>query len=303
MEAFLQAVFAEQFGASSIAVEPIGAGASGDVFKVRIDKPPFLVAVKRSKGNTTLLKKEWQEITYLSNLADIKLPKIYHYAENGGDSYMLMEYIAGKNCADPFVLRAPKKVRLDIAAQIADNICRLQAVKGEKYGDLRNPIYDDWHAYYRPFAESVARAAVQLKEQGLLNQKLLRALQTGVRLYDKIFDEPVSAPTPVHGDYWAQNIMVDSQYKLVGVVDPFSCMWADSEYELFALNAVYGKKLPVLEAFLKKMPVSNKFFLKNSFYLLFSETYWVCKLHHNNMGYLKKINRGFQAYLKQFKLI
>lgn len=292
----------ENFGAEMISYESVGGGASGYVYHVRIDQPPYDLAVKTAK-HAELLKKECDAMQYISSLADIKLPRIFYESFEGENCYIIMEYFDGVDCADNYLLCAPRKIRLNVADQIADNIIKLQQVKGEKFGDLFCPVFDDWHDYYHPFVAKIIAESEKLVKEGILTQKILDAIKTGEKHYDEIFDEPISRPTLIHGDYWAKNIMIDRDYRLIGVVDPFNSMWADSEYELFALNAVYGKKLPVLESFLSKVRVSEKFFLKNSFYFLVSETYWVCQLHHDNVKYLMQIIREFRKQLKQFGIV
>lgn len=298
----LQKHIHKAFEAKIIACDKVGGGmAGGIVYKLTIDKSPYVLAVKTT-DKSTLLKEECSYIQYINRLVDIKLPKIYYEYYCDDINFVIMEYFDGVNCASDFLLNAPLNIRLNVANQIAENIIKLQQIKGEKYGDLLNPTYCNWHEYYKPFAKNLIDEAIILEKDGYITKHILNTLQELYQKYDKIFDEPISKPTMIHGDYWAQNIIIDKNYKLIGVVDPFNCMWADSEYELFALNALYGDKLPVLQAFLAKEKVSKKFFLKNSFYLLFSETYFVVKLHHDNVAYLNDIIKELNKQLEIFKI-
>lgn len=292
----------KEFGAELLSCEKIGGGiAGGIIYKITLDKAPYVLAVKTTE-NVNLLQIESKYIKYLSSLADIKLPKIYYESYQETPNYIIMDYFDGVNCANDYLQKASKKIRLNVAEQIADNIVNLQRVKGEKYGDLLNPIYEDWHDYYHPFVLEVIKEAEVLYNDGYIKKQILQAIKNGEKHYNEIFEEPISKPTPIHGDYWAQNLIIDKNYQLIGVVDPFNCMWADSEYELFALNSVYGKKLPVLEAFISKYGVSKKFYLKNYFYFLVSETYWVTKLHHNNNKFLMWIVKNFNKQMKKFNI-
>lgn len=291
------------FDAELISSSRIGEGAAGGkIYKLEFDKKPFAAVVKTAE-NKSLLKKECDYIRYIQKHADIKLPEIYADVTVDGEYFVVMEYFDAVNCLSDFVLEASEENRQRVAEQIADNIIKLQAVKGEKYGDLLSPEFDDWHDYYKPFVKMVMREADVLQKEGYITKHILDYVHKAYENYDVIFDEPVSKPTIIHGDYWAANILVNKNYELAGVLDPFNCMWGDSEYELFALNAAHNGKIPVLEAFLEKQTVSRKFMLKNYFYFLFSEVYWVTKLHHNNNDYLNEIIGNLDAEMKRFNII
>lgn len=302
MENILKPVILDIFSADIVDCIVIGGGAAGGiVYKLTINKPPYYLAVKTA-NNGELISKEIASIRYISKLVNIKLPKVYYECYNDNINYVVMEYFDGVNCADKFLIDAPIKVRLNVAKQIADNITVLQNIKGDKYGDLLNPCYDNWHDYYYPFVQKMAKETENLYKANILDKNVVNAVKTGIKHYDFIFSEPISKPTLIHGDYWAQNIIIDKNYNLIGVVDPFNSMWADAEYELFALNAVYGDKLPVLEAFLTKTTVSNKFLLKSYFYYLISEIYWVTQLHHDNNDFLTNIVKHFNIQLAKYNL-
>ena len=299
----LRPIIKDLFDCNIISCQQIGCGfAGGVVYKLNIDKEPYFVAVKTAK-NAELLQKEYEYIKYINERVCAKLPKIYYVDKTQTFGYLVMEYFDGVNCSDEYVLKASKKNRMYLAQQIADNLIELHSIKGDKYGLLTNPQYDNWHDYYRPFVDKVVKDAYQLAKQGYITHKIYKTVKLGADKYEEIFSEPISCPTMVHGDYWAQNLIVNKNYQLIGVVDPFNSMWADSEYELFAVNAVYGKKLPVLESYLTKVKVSEKFWLKNSFYWLVSETNWVTILHHDNIRYLNFLVKQFLKQLKIYGLM
>lgn len=275
-----------------------GGVAGGIVYKVSIDKPPFVAAIKTAK-NKELLEKECKYIRYIQKYADIKLPRIYSDVISGDEYFVVMEYFDGFNCLSDFVLEASEENRKKVAEEIADNIIKLQAVKGEKFGDLLSPEYESWNDYYKTFVKKVLTEAEILQQEGYITEHILCYLRKAYENYEEIFAEPVGIPTIIHGDYWAGNIIVNESYELVGVVDPFNSIWGDSEYELFALNAVHNGKIPVLEAFMSKQTISRNFMLKNYFYLLFSEVCWVTKLHHDNNDYLNEIIGKLDTEMKK----
>lgn len=291
------------FDAQLLGYSQFGGGvAGGIIYKLEFDKTPFVAVIKTAE-NISLLKKECDYIRKIQQYADIKLPEIYSDFTVDDKYFILMEYFDGVNCLTDFVLNASQEERTRLADEIAENIIKLQAVKGEKYGDLLSPSYDSWNEYYKPFAESVVNEAGVLQKEGYITKDILLFLQKAYDLYDEIFDEPVSKPTIIHGDYWAGNLIVNKDFELIGVLDPFNSIWGDSEYELFALNAVHNGKIPILEAYMSKQSVSEKFMLKNYFYLLFSETFWVTKLHHDNIAYLNEIIDKLDTEIKKSDIL
>lgn len=303
MKSRLSEIIKALFGAELTEYVQLGGGAAGGIiYKVSFDKPPFVAAVKTTKDKA-LLENECKYIRYIQQYTDIKLPEIYGDTVSGNEYYVVMEYFDGVNCLSDFVLEGSEENRKKVAEEIADNIIKLQAVKGEKFGSLLSPQYESWNDYYKPFAERVLKEAEALYADGYITEYILGYLHMAFQKYDEIFDEPVGKPTIIHGDYWAANILVNKNYELIGVLDPFNCMWGDSEYELFALNAAHNGRIPVLEAFMSKRLVSRKFMIKNYFYFLFSETYWITKLHHDNNDYLNEIIGRLDAEMKKAGMI
>lgn len=303
IEACLTEIIRTVFNGELLEHLQIGGGiAGGIVYKVKLDKSPFTVAIKTAE-NKDMLKKECDYIRYIQKHIDIKLPEIYSDLTVGGEYFVVMEYYDGVNCLSDFVLESSEENRQKIADQITDNIIKLQSVKGEKFGDLLSPQFDNWNDFYKPFAKAVLTEAESLYNEGYITEHILRYLHKSFDCYDIIFDEPVGKPTIIHGDYWAGNLIVNKDFELIGVLDPFNSIWGDSEYELFALNAVHNGKIPILESFMSKQSVSEKFMLKNYFYLLFSETFWVTQLHHDNIAYLNEIIDKLDTEIKKSDIL
>ncbi len=291
------------FDAEVLEYSQLGGGAAGGIiYKLEFDKNPF-VAVIKTADNKSMLKEECDYIRYIQKHADIKLPEIYSDFTVDGEYFVVMEYFDGVNCLSEYVLEASEENRQKVADQIADNIIKLQAVKGEKFGDLFSPEFENWNDFYKPFVKAVLNEADGLYKEGYITQHILEALHKAFDFYDIIFGDFSGKPTIIHGDYWAENIIVNENYELIGVLDPFNSMWGDSEYELFALNAMHNGKIPVLEAFMSKQAVSEKFMVKNYFYFLFSETFWVTKLHHDNVAYLNEIIANLNTEMIKIGLI
>ena len=75
--------------------------------------------------------------------------------------------------------------------------------------------------------------------------------------------------------------------ELLAAVDPFNVMWAEPEYELFAMTVGYGEKLRLYELYKSKVQTSEYCDLKLEMYALYSELLWYKKLGSITHSYLK----------------
>ena len=83
---------------------------------------------------------------------------------------------------------------------------------------------------------------------------------------------PVESACLIHGDYTTWNIMLNEELtEATALIDPFGCMWADRELELYQLENVNGKDYRLLERYRAAVPLSPNFEVKNCFYRLFTE--------------------------------
>lgn len=106
-------------------------------------------------------------------------------------------------------------------------------------------------------------------------------------------------PTLTHGDYWVPNLLVDKKtLKFVGCVDPFNLMWAESEYEIFAM--ILYPHLKLYNEYKKRVNVSKFVDLKARIYSLFSEVYWFELLGKGSFEFMtwvaKKIKKQFKKH-------
>lgn len=283
-----------------------GAGANGNVYKITIDIPPYTVAVKTAK-NGSLLVKEKAYTDFILNKTDIPMPRTLFLKINSDDtqkSYMCMEFLDGINANEQRLLFRGRKAKARLRDSVIENLEKLQGVKGEKYGSFDSPEYDNWHDYYRPFSEKVILFAENEVINGNINPYVADIMRKAFDNYDKVFSEPISAPTLTHGDFWLPNILVNKKSLAVtGVLDPFNVMWADSDYELFAIIAGRGNSYKLYDTFKKIHNISDKCDLKLEYYALFSEMYWYSITHHKYDGFLKLKAQLLEKQLRRFNII
>lgn len=296
----------DKFNCNVLTCDPVGSGAVGKVYKVTIDKPPLVVAVKMS-SNSALLMQEYNYINYISDRVDIKLPKLYfiHTSDNPADmNFLCMEYFNGISANNSKFLWKSRKIKGNFRNQVIANLTKIQTVTNDKFGSIDNAIYSDWHDYYRPFAKYVMDFTNQSVIDGKFLKQVASVMQVAYDNYDRIFDEPISSPTLTHGDYWMPNLIVDAKsMNLLGIVDPFNVIWADRDYELFTLVAGLGNKFKIYKEYKKIHNISQKCDLKIEFYALFSEVYWFTLTNHKYDNFMIYKAKLLNKQMRRFGII
>lgn len=274
-------------GATALECTPVGNGAVGSVWRVSCDKYLETLAVKISP-HRDLLQREYEMLKFLRENTKSLVPKAYWFDSKDGTGIMAMEYINGisgdseeiKNHAD----------RGKLSESIINNLLLIQEAHNDKFGPYDAPVYDSWQEYYMGFARDIYEFAKKKYSENSLDVKVIKAVETSYKILDKVFSGEKIVPTLIHGDYWMANLIIDREtWNLLSVVDPFNIMWADPEYELFALVAGFGEELSLYELYKSKVKVSAYCDVKIRIYALYSELLWYKKLgsiDHSFVGML-----------------
>lgn len=277
----------------------LGKGANGEVYLCNLDKEPFEIAVKITKYPEMLIK-EVDTINFINERVDIKLPKIYfcHLSDQEINlNIMGMSYIDGIG-ADKINWLFKKKQRSAFSKAAIDNFMNLQKVTNNTYGVVGGKQFESWIDYYKQFAKARLEYITPLAKANKFPQFVLNVLQKAYDNLDKILSN-VGKPTLTHGDYWAPNLLVNKErLEFAGCVDPFNLMWAESEYEIFAM--ILYPKLNLYNEYKSRVKTSEYCDLKARIYSLFSEVYWFEQLGKGNFGFMiwvsKKIVKLFKIH-------
>ncbi len=231
----IKAAMHKRLGVSVAEISPIGKGASGSVYRVSCKAYPKEIAVKIS-SHPDLMRQEFEMLSFLKEKTESKIPKVYFFEESEGVGILAMEYISGISGADRSVKYSFRKKHL--AKSIVNNLLVIQRAHNDKFGTYNDATYDTWQDYYGAFCDEIYAFSKAKYAENALDEIVVKAVELSYRNFDKIFSERIFPPTLIHGDYWMPNFIVDKRtMELLSVVDPFNVMWADPEYELFALTA------------------------------------------------------------------
>lgn len=287
MKAEVISLVEENLKCRILGFEKIGRGASAEVYKVIVDLPQGVIAVKVCK-NTKLAFDEYERINFISSRVDCKLPKLYFVAKSGDCGVLAMQFFEGREASAKSLLFMLKPNKEKLANEIIDNLIKIHSVHSDKFGPVENAVYDTWLDYYGKFANKIADFSQKSGVPNIVKE----AVCEGLNSLPKLLGGNTGEPTLIHGDYWMPNFIINPQKgKLVGVVDPFNVMWAEPEYELFGLTVGCGKRLQLYDIYKNKVKTSFYCDAKLELYALFNELYWYKTLGKIDFGYLKYRSR------------
>lgn len=281
---------------SVISISHIGKGASGSVYCVKCNGKPDKIAVKIS-DHPDLISKEAEMLSFLKEKTDSKIPEVYFFCKAGSQGILAMEFIDGVTPSQKNLWYKSGKKRL--AESIIENLLVIQEAHNDKFGPYDNAVYDTWYDYYKEFAKEIYDFSVLMNSKGKLDNTVMKAVEVSYRNLNKILAADTGKPTLIHGDYWLPNFIIDKDsMELLAAVDPFNVMWAEPEYELFAMTVGYGEKLKLYELYKSKVKVSEYCDLKLEMYALYSELLWYKKLGSITHSYLLMRSKRLLKELK-----
>lgn len=281
-------------------ISRLGNGASGSVYRVGCNDKRT-IAVKISQ-HSELMRQEFEMLTFLKKKTESKIPNVYFFDESEENGIIAMEYINGISGTDKALKYCFKKKHL--AESIINNLLVIQQAHNDKFGPYNNAVYDTWQGFYKIFADEIYSFSKLMHAENKLDDTVMKAVELSYSNFDKIFCEEILTPTLIHGDYWMPNFIIDKKsMELLSVVDPFNVMWADPEYELFAMTVGFGKNLHLYEFYKSKVKVSSHCDMKLEMYALYSELLWYKKLGSITHSYLKMRSKRLIKEMKKNGII
>jgi aminoglycoside phosphotransferase (APT) family kinase protein len=160
----------------------------------------------------------------------VPVAEIYAYDDTHAlidRAYMLMERLPG--CALSDVPHVSQRLYDGVLEQVGDALRQMHALTARTYGYIgahhpMEPEHTWWAAFramWNALLDDVQHAGGYSKEETDLMRRLLDA-------YRDRFSRPVQASL-LHMDVWSQNILIDEQGKVTGLVDLDRALWGDPE--------------------------------------------------------------------------
>lgn len=283
----------------------LGGGASGQIFGVAMNVPPFAAAVKvyATRG---MQEREAFNLMLLNKLLSVPVPEVYFTSAATPEvpiSCLCMELVRGCNVfSDRHFLHQNRARKERFAGLVADALISLHANTGDKFGIAEHPVFDNWAAYYKPMAEVVLRRAREKAKNGRFDMRTLDAMEDAWQRFDDLFSDTPATAVLIHGGLIVNNIMADPKTFLpTAFVGATNTLYADRDYELFRLKSLTGDKFGLYEVYKAKAGVSDKCDLKCAFYALWDETTVCLKAGYRSTPAVKAAAKEMRRQLAHAK--
>ena len=227
MPARLDAAVAAVLGRAPARASPLGGGCVGEVYRVDMPDGARMVA-KLGRPGSGLANEGWM-LGILRARSELPVPRVLH----ADDELLMMDYIPAGGAIGP-----------EAQGHAAELLAALHGITAPAYGldrDTRiggliqpNPESAEWLPFFRDHRLlDMGRRAV---DAGQMPPRLLTRLESFCGRLGAYLEEP-AAPSLIHGDMWAGNVLV-ADGRIAGFVDP-AIYYADAEIEL-AFSTLFG---------------------------------------------------------------
>lgn len=233
------------------------------VLAVEFDKEPYRAVIKISKKKNFDLQAN--ALNYIKTHTNFPVPEVYFKGYAGEiikEAFLLIEMLPGINMGDADIT-PEQHAKLD--CQLAEFLLELHSHTRDLYGDIDNQeFHTQWIEWFCP--------RILYNRDRSLQRLTQRSVEIIPRLIEKLPDlfSNQGKPTLVHGDIWANNIMVEKHndiWTITGFVDPGVC-YADVEMELAYLEVFQTVTDTFYECYHKKQPVREGYPVRKLYYWL-----------------------------------
>lgn len=259
-------------------VKKINQGYYGLVYLVETDERPYIAKAYKRVG---YLNYEESQLNELRKYAVTHVPEIIGKSlqqQNEKCDILFMEYIDGVNAGQLNI--TDEKERLRFGEEVIENLLSIHAVSNPNgFGDFVTGKYSErWEDYYKSQITSIYNDLQEKKS--ILSAAPKKMIDKLFNSYDRVFRTPVTQNSLIHGDYNLWNLMADPKTnRLIGMIDPLDCCYADRELELFQLENANGDRYGLMERYSENVQLSAEFELKKAYY-----RFWDDLKHFVNVG-------------------
>lgn len=199
-----------------IIIKSIRSISGGDISKaycIETEKDKYFLKINHEDFALDMLQKERLGLQKIGQYNTIRVPKVYQVGPLEGSAFLLMEYIETGTAASPNY------------NQFGIQFAELHLQYGDAFGwtydnyigslNQANSVYSNWSEFYVN-----NRLAPQVKlaiDQHLLEKDNIPTMSGLLAICNRLFVN--TSPSPIHGDLWSGNYIIDSSGEIY-VIDP-----------------------------------------------------------------------------------
>lgn len=178
--------------------------------------------------------------------------------------YILMERLPGKPWTE-----MPGVPEERVLAQTGAYLAQCHELTAERYGYLgAHQVMAPAPSWSEAFSVMWHKLLQDIEQTGIYDAEEANWLRRLLDDHLRLFDRPVGASL-LHMDVWHQNLLVDAEGNVTGVVDWDRALWGDPEIEFAVLDYCGISKPAFWEGYGKPRDLSREAQVRQLFYLLY----------------------------------
>ena len=273
-------------GNGNMTISPIPTGKFNSSYFVAVDGEEFVLRIAPPRDavyvfyEKEMMRQEPGIHALLLESTTIPVAKIVAFDDTYDvipHDYLMMERLPGEPLSSSFHVDEAMVFR-----QVGEYLAQVHRLTAEKYGYLGEhapmPPQSSWNEAFRlmwrKLIDDVAAVGYYGPEEC---ERLLALLDRHRTLFER--EVPSSL---LHMDVWGQNILVDNQANVTGLVDWDRALWGDPEIEFAVLDYCGISKSAFWEGYGQQRDCSKAAQIRNIFYLLYEIQKYIVINHGRN---------------------
>ena len=214
-----------------------------------------------------MMRQEPQLHALLRAETDVPVPRIYAFDDSHSiidRNFILMERLPGRPLTDM------SHVNYDyVLRQIGKHLSQVHELRATQFGYLgaHKPM-EPQRNWVDAFAIMWHKMIDDIADIGFYDADESKAMRRMLDQYLSLFDRPLSACL-LHMDVWHQNILVDREGLMTGLIDWDRALWGDKEIEFAVLDYCGISEPAFWEGYGQKRDTSPEARIRQIFYLLY----------------------------------
>ena len=271
---------------SAPSFEPVPTGKFNTSYWVTADGEEYVLRIAPPRDSVFLfyerdmMRQEPGIHALLLEKTSVPVAPIIGFDDTGeliGRDYLIMRRLPGKPLTE-----VAWTDRDSVFRQVGEYLAQAHALHREQYGYLgehhpmkpRRRWVDAFHVMWNNLIDDIDRTGLYEEEDSNHMRHLLDH-------HIRVFDRPV-ASSLLHMDIWSQNILVDGEAKVTGIVDWDRALWGDPEIEFAVLDYCGVSEPAFWEGYGAERDLSPEARTRQVFYFLYELQKYIVIRHGRN---------------------
>ncbi len=269
------------FKGNFFSIQGTPTGKFNNSYFVTTDKAEFVLRIAPEKSTKVLfyerdmMRREPGIHNLVLKYTSIPVARIIEYdfsASIVNRDWLLMERLPGRPLSETFL---SKDKNQKLFFQLGRAVKELHAITNNWYGyptgSNTGPEEKEW---YSAFRKMWIRLLKDIESTGIYNAKTVTYLE---HLLAEKKDAFIHEPTPslLHMDIWSQNILVDPEGNLTGLIDWDRGLWGDPEIEFSVLEYCGTSPASFWKGYGTPPPSGTPYSIRRGFYFLYEHQKYI----------------------------